>query len=143
MVLGLAPLPETPEAVRAATTRLNDKGQTAIVTIPREGVVWRYEIEVPTGFVRRIELLDANSTPLLDAELNEYRQVKIAGEGGFFPETASQIRIRHEGSGATMMITLEALDDRTISPAVFDFPNLSTKLGVQEVIDLGDEQSVR
>lgn len=140
MLMGIAPLPTD---AHNATVRVVDGGKSwRIILPPREGdhVSTRLFLDPKNVWPTRVEQLDLNGNLLLESVMTDYRPVKIAGEGGFFPRIPGSTRIQHFATSTHMHIRLDdPVDDRQIKPANFDYDVLKDMLNVQQEIDV-DQQ---
>ncbi len=139
MLLGIAPLPTDANA----SIRAIEKGKAWRISLPpRNGVVTRLIVDPKKVWPTRVEQLNMSGELLLESDLAEYHQVKIAGEGGFFPQIAGRTRIFHAATDTLMIITLDdPVDDRKINPASFDYDILKTSLNAQHEVDV--DQQIR
>lgn len=137
MLMGIAPLPTDANA----SIRSINKGKAWRISLPpRNAIVTRLILDPQKVWPTRIEQLDLNGELLLESELAEYHQVKIAGEGGFFPQIPGRTRIVHPATNTTMIITLDdPVDDRQINPMNFDYAELKNRLGAQNEINIDDQ----
>ncbi|MEM8836273.1 MAG: hypothetical protein AAGD00_10675 [Planctomycetota bacterium] len=108
--LGDVPLPDDP-GVRT---------QGATLSVDRETLGWSYGFDPQSGRLVGVRVEDERGL-LASASLSEPLPVVLPEEGGFFPLVASSARIEYvRGGGGLLRLTLETLEARAITPAVFD-----------------------
>lgn len=137
-LLGITPLPV--EQPGESSVAWNSGGDLLVLDDHAGGRVWRHFIDPDSFRPSRIELLTEGGTnPVLSSRLTSYEQVRIRGEGGFFPRVASRIRLTHHEQDAVMRLSIEGMVDggrNRLSPQVFELASLVDLLGIEEIRDL-------
>lgn len=108
--IGEVPLPGDPGVRTSGAT----------ISIDRDALAWTYEFDPQSARLVRVRVEDQDGL-LAHATLAEPLPVVLPDEGGFFPLVASSARIEYaRGGGGLLRLTLETLEARSITPAVFD-----------------------
>lgn len=143
---GISPLDE---AGRSATTPkvVRDEASAALtINIQRRAPFparWRTSFDAAKLLPIEYQVFEGGSeSPALTAILEEYRDVKIAGRSGLYPQIATRISADHFETRSSMRLTLTDVSDggkSKLRPEAFEFEKLVELLGVQDVIDLDAE----
>lgn len=109
----------------------------------RDGGVWRTRVDAATLDPVGIDIVSDAGDVVVEAVLERYREVKLRGEVGFFPQVASKMRLVHLPTNSSMTLTLTDASDggkNRLVPQAFEFESLIDLLGVGEVVDLDEER---
>lgn len=138
--VALAGLTAIPEQAPAATIARDDDDRV-VLDVADRGFSWRYHFDPVTLLPMKISMLDAESRPVITADLSEYRTVDLTGVGVDQPSAPARIAISHLPTQTSITLTIDGdiIDGRRSGkpkPAAFDFDVLRNALNPDEVIDL-------